>query len=46
LRRYSLDFIQGLAPHLERNQIQKAERATDQSEVDALFAGAPLPIYA
>jgi len=46
LRRYSLDFIQGLAPHLERNQIQKAERATDQSAVDTLFAGAPLPIYA
>jgi len=46
LRRYSLDFIQGLAPYLELDQIQKAERATDQSEVDALFASEPLPIYA
>jgi len=46
LRRYTLDFIQGLAPHLERNQVQKAERAARQSEVDALFEGAPLPRYA
>jgi len=46
LRRYTLDFIQGLAPHLERSQIQKAERTADQSGVDALFEGAPLPIYA
>lgn len=46
LRRYTLDFIQGLAPHLERSQIQKAERTADQAGVDALFEGAPLPIYA
>lgn len=46
LRRYTLDFIQGLAPHLERSQVQKAERATDQAEVDALFEDAPLPLYA
>ncbi|MFM8481402.1 MAG: LysR substrate-binding domain-containing protein [Gammaproteobacteria bacterium] len=46
LRRYTLDFIQGLAPHLERNQVQKAERAASQFEVDALFEGAPLPRYA
>lgn len=46
LRRYTLDFIQGLAPHLERGQVQKAERAADQAEVDALFEDAPLPLYA
>jgi LysR family cys regulon transcriptional activator len=46
LRRYTLDFIQGLAPHLDRQRVQKAERTASQEDVDALFADARLPLYA
>lgn len=45
LRRYTLDFIQGLAPHLDRHRVQRAERAANQDEVDTLFADAPLPLF-
>jgi LysR family cys regulon transcriptional activator len=46
LRRYTLDFMQLLAPHLDRTRIHKAERAADQDEVDRLFADIPLPLRA
>lgn len=46
LRRYTLDFIQGLAPHLDRHRVQKAERAASQEDVDALFTDVRLPLYA
>jgi LysR family cys regulon transcriptional activator len=45
LRRYTLDLIQGLAPHLDRNRVQRAERAASQDEVDALFANVSMPLY-
>ena len=45
LRRYSLDFIQLVGPHLDRATIHKAERTETQLEVDGLFTGLSLPIY-
>lgn len=45
LRRYTVDFLHYLAPHLDRTRIHKAERATTQTEIDALFGGISLPLY-
>ena len=45
LRRYTLDFIQLVGPHLDRPTIQKAERSETQIEVDALFKGLSLPLH-
>jgi LysR family cys regulon transcriptional activator len=46
LRRYTLDFMQLRAPHLDRTRVQKAERSADQDEVERLFADIPLPLRA
>jgi LysR family cys regulon transcriptional activator len=45
LRRYTIDFLNLLAPHLDRTNIHKAERAVSQQEVDTLFADVSLPLY-
>jgi LysR family cys regulon transcriptional activator len=45
LRRYTLDFMHEIAPHLDRTRVQKAERAATQEDVDALFADARLPLH-
>jgi LysR family cys regulon transcriptional activator len=46
LRRYAQDFMQLLAPHLERSRVAKASQSADQDAVDAIFAGVTLPVYA
>jgi LysR family cys regulon transcriptional activator len=45
LRRYTLDFIHEVAPHLDRSTVHKAERTQNQTEVDALFAKLALPVH-
>jgi LysR family transcriptional regulator, cys regulon transcriptional activator len=45
LRRYALDFMQMLAPHLDRTRTQRAMLATRQQEIDEMFAQTPLPLY-
>ena len=45
LRRYTLDFIQQVAPHLDKSTIHRAERSQNQSEVDALFVDLALPVH-
>lgn len=45
LRRYMLDFMHQLAPHLDRTRVHKAQLASSQDEVDALFADVELPHY-
>jgi len=43
LRKYQLDFVQLLAPHLSRRTIERASQATTQADVDALTAGLDVP---
>jgi len=43
LRRYMYDFIQRLAPHLDRRLIDRAHRSTSPAEVAELVADIPLP---
>jgi LysR family cys regulon transcriptional activator len=45
LRRYTQDFMQLLAPHLDRTKVQRALMAADQDAVDAVFADVKLPLY-
>jgi len=45
LRRYTLDFMHEIAPHLDRARVQTAERAANQDDVDVLFAGTRLPLH-
>ena len=45
LRRYTLDFMRLLAPHLDHARVHKAERTARQEEVDALFADVRLPLH-
>ncbi|MEY3466337.1 MAG: HTH-type transcriptional regulator CysB [Gammaproteobacteria bacterium] len=45
LRRYMLDFMHQLAPHLDRTRVHKAQSAASQDEIDALFADVSLPHY-
>lgn len=45
LRRYTLDFIQQVAPHLDRSTVHKAEKTANQAEIDALFANLTLPVH-
>ena len=45
LRRYTLDFIQQVAPHLDKSTIHRAERSQNQTEVDALFVDLALPVH-
>ena len=44
LRRYMFDFIQLFASHVTSRQLDEIRRATSQSEIDALFDAAELPI--
>jgi LysR family transcriptional regulator, cys regulon transcriptional activator len=43
LRKYMYDFIQLLAPHLDRRLVERAHRMTNSAEVAALFADVVLP---
>ncbi|HEY2591675.1 MAG TPA: HTH-type transcriptional regulator CysB [Steroidobacteraceae bacterium] len=43
LRRYMYEFVQLLAPHLDRRLVERAHRATSAAEVAQLFADIPLP---
>jgi LysR family cys regulon transcriptional activator len=43
LRRYMYDFIQLLAPHLDRRLVDRAHRMTSAAEVAELFADVVLP---
>ncbi len=44
LRRYMLDFVNLLAPHLSPQQVDGIRRATAQTEIDELFDTADLPL--
>jgi LysR family transcriptional regulator, cys regulon transcriptional activator len=43
LRKYMYDFVQLLAPHLNRRLVDKARSTADQAETDVLFSGVALP---
>jgi LysR family transcriptional regulator, cys regulon transcriptional activator len=43
LRRYMYEFVQLLAPHLDRRLVERAHRAASAAEVAQLFADIPLP---
>jgi hypothetical protein len=40
---YIYDFLQMLAPHLTQRQVQAAENASTQEEVDREFAAVKIP---
>lgn len=44
LRKYQLDFIHLLAPHLTRRVIERAAGASTQADVDELVKGLELPV--
>jgi LysR family cys regulon transcriptional activator len=44
LRRYMYDFMQLLAPHLERRRVDRAREAADTQALARLFADTPLPV--
>lgn len=46
LRRYAYDFMQMLAPHLDRAKVNRASAAIDPDGVAAVFAEARLPLFA
>lgn len=46
LRRYQIDFLGRLAPHLTAERVEAASRAQNQAEVDALFHNVTLPLHA
>jgi LysR family transcriptional regulator, cys regulon transcriptional activator len=43
LRKYMYDFVQLLAPHLDRRLVERAHRMSSSAEVAALFADVVLP---
>ena len=43
LRSYMYDFLARVAPHLDRDRVDRAARCREPSEVDALFADIELP---
>jgi LysR family cys regulon transcriptional activator len=45
LRRYMYDFMNFMAPHLDRPAISRATQAGSQGAIDELFADAKLPSY-
>jgi LysR family cys regulon transcriptional activator len=45
-RRYAYDFMQMLAPHLDRSKVNRAAAAIDSDGVAAVFAEARLPLFA
>jgi LysR family cys regulon transcriptional activator len=44
LRKYQLDFIQRLAPHLTRRTVERAAQAGSQADVEELTAGLEIPL--
>jgi len=44
LRRYMLDFMQLFAPHISNSQIEQTRHARTQTDIDALFDEAQLPV--
>ncbi len=44
LRRYMMDFVQLFAPHIDNRQLENIRKVRDQAELDAMFAGAELPL--
>ena len=44
LRRYMVEFLQLFASHITSQQLDDLRRASSQEELDALFAGAELPV--
>ncbi|HAS15162.1 MAG TPA: transcriptional regulator CysB, partial [Idiomarina abyssalis] len=44
LRTYMYDFIENFAPHLTREQVQKATQLKTQEEIDKLFENCSLPM--
>jgi LysR family cys regulon transcriptional activator len=44
LRRYMYEFVQLLAPHLDRRLVERAHRAASAAEVAQLFADVELPV--
>ena len=44
LRRYMLDFVQLFAPHISAEQLENTRHARSQTEIDALFDTAELPV--
>lgn len=45
LRGFMYDFIQGFAPHLTREVVDKACTLSGREELDQFFAGFELPVY-
>ena len=44
LRRYMLDFVQLFAPHITTDQLERTRHVRSQTDIDALFRDAPLPV--
>lgn len=44
LRRYMFDFLQLFAPHISSRHVDDIRRATEQTDIDALFDDVELPI--
>ena len=44
LRRYMSEFLQLFAPHISGKQMADIQRATEQSDIDAVFGDADLPV--
>jgi len=45
LGRYTCDFLQLLAPHLTRHRLAEARNSDSQTQIDAHFAGLPIPVF-
>ena len=45
LRRYAYEFMQLLAPHLDRSRVARAANAPTQDDVDAVFADIEMPLF-
>jgi LysR family cys regulon transcriptional activator len=44
LRRYMLDFVQLFAPHITTDQLERTRHVRSQTDIDALFRDARLPV--
>jgi len=44
LRRYMLDFVQLFAPHITSDQLEQTRHVRSQTDIDALFRDARLPL--
>jgi len=44
LRKFMYEFLQLFAPHLNRRLVDRAQQGSTAEEIDALFAGAQLPL--